>query len=198
VPDGFELPLSLQFATPLSEPAAPLRHHENRLARGLVWLALGLLLLWPSSPPHRAMGLTLADLRDDPDLTPERFMRYFADFKFELGRDVRDPETFLARRAGDCDDFATLAARLLREKGYTTKLVVVFMPKDVHVVCYVSEARGYLDFNCRKNAKPLVFCDSGLATIATCVSDSFRTRWRTVSEFVYDKGARHFVSTEFR
>ncbi len=52
---------------------------------------------------------------------------------------------FLASRSGDCDDPAMFVADLRREKGYSTRLVAVFMPHDVHVVCYVAETNSYLD-----------------------------------------------------
>ncbi len=146
-----------------------------------------------------AEAVTLSELRADRELTPERLMRYFADFKFELGREVRKPEVFLAAKAGDCDDFATLAADLLREKGYTTRLVAVFMPRDVHVICYVKETNSYLDYNCRKKPSPLVKCDGELSAIAASVAQSFRTQWRSASEFTMEAGgARRFVMTEFR
>jgi hypothetical protein len=145
-----------------------------------------------------ATALTLAELRADSKLTPERLIQYFADFKFELGRTVQKPETFLAAQAGDCDDFATLAADLLREKGYTTRLVAVFMPNEVHVVCYVKETNGYLDYNCRRKPSPLVKCDGQLSAIALSVARSFRTQWRSVSEFAMEPdGGRRFLLTEF-
>ncbi len=142
-------------------------------------------------------ALSLAELRADRGLTPERFMAYFADFKFELEREVRKPDVFLQSRSGDCDDFATLAANVLREKGYTTRLVVVFMPDTVHVVCYVAETKSYLDYNCRKNSSPLVKCDGNLSAIAGSIAASFRLPWQSVSEFTVQDGGRHFVMTEF-
>jgi hypothetical protein len=142
--------------------------------------------------------VTLAELRGDPQLTPERLMAYIADFRFELNRQVRQPEAFLAARSGDCDDFATLAANLLREKGYSTRLVAVFMPHDVHVVCYVAESHSYLDYNRRKQASPLMKCKGDLGAIATSVAESFRSPWRSVSEFTFQDGGRRFVSTVFR
>jgi hypothetical protein len=158
-----------------------------------------LVVIWLIVGGHPAWALTLAELRGDAKLTPERFIKYFADFKFELNRTVRKPETFLAAQAGDCDDFATLAAELLREKGYTTRLVVIFMPDAVHVVCYVQEANCYLDYNCRKKLAPLVKCGSQLSDIAASVAESFHSPWRSVSEFTSERdGTRHFVSTEFR
>jgi hypothetical protein len=158
----------------------------------------GVAMLWLLSPGGVARAVTLAELRADPKLTPERLMSYFVDFKFELGRQVRQPETFLASRAGDCDDFATLAAGLLREKGYSTRLVVVFMPHDVHVVCYVAESHGYLDYNRRKQAMPLVRCKEDLEAIAASVAESFRSSWRSASEFTLHNGTRRFASTVFR
>jgi hypothetical protein len=145
-----------------------------------------------------AGAITLAGLRAEPGLTPESFIKHFADFKFEIARDVRAPDTFLKNQSGDCDDFATLAADLLRERGYTTRLVVVYMPHDVHVVCYVSETNAYLDYNCRRQLSPLVKCDGNISSIATSVAASFRAPWRSVSEFTFQNGARHFISTVFR
>ena len=161
-----------------------------------VWLLL--LAICLCLPQRAISAVTLAELKAEPGLTPERFMRHFADFKFELGREVRPPETFLKNQSGDCDDFATLAADILRARGYTTRLVAVFMPHDVHVVCYVAEANSYLDYNCHQQASPLVKCDGKLAAIAASVAASFRAPWRSVSEFTFHQGARQFVSTEFR
>ncbi len=172
-------------------PAAQRRRRITLIPAGF-WISLLLL------SARLASAETLADLRGDPHLTPEGLMKHFADFKFDLGRDVRNPETFLASKAGDCDDFATLAADLLREKGYTTRLVAVYMPHDVHVVCYVAETGSYLDYNRRKKASPLVKCKGDLAAIAGKVAESFRTKWRSVSEFTLQKGVRHFVTTVFR
>ena len=160
----------------------------------LGWLAILAFLLSADG----ARALTLAELRAEPNLTPERLMAHFADFKFELGRQVRQPEAFLASRCGDCDDFATLAADVLRDKGYSTRLVVVHMSHDVHVVCYVAEANGYLDYNRRKHAAPLLKCDANLAAIAASVAQSFRSPWRSASEISFRNGARRFVSTVFR
>ncbi|HOX55322.1 MAG TPA: transglutaminase domain-containing protein [Candidatus Paceibacterota bacterium] len=144
-----------------------------------------------------ARAVTLAELRADPKLTPERLIAYFADFKFEANRQVRQPEAFLASRSGDCDDFATLAADLLREKGYSPRLVAVYMPNEVHVVCYVAETQSYLDYNRRRQPSPLVRCDGDLGVIAARVAESFRTSWRSVSEFTFTKGVRRFVTTVF-
>ncbi len=168
---------------------------RTRLAMVLHAVLIPMFLLWGDGS---AAAITLAELRADAKLTPERLMKYFAGFKFELGRTVQKPEAFLAAQAGDCDDFATLAADLLREKGYTTRLVAVFMPREVHVVCYVKETNGYLDYNCRRKPSPLVKCDGQLSAIALSVARSFRAQWRSVSEFTMKAdGATNFVMTEF-
>src|SRR4051794_15270885 len=108
-----------------------------RIVLGLCLLTMGL----------DASALDVETLRRDPNLTPENFARYFQGFHFELNEKIQAPDVFLARETGDCDDYATLAADLLKERGYTTRLLVVFMPKNTHVVCYVEETKSYLDFN---------------------------------------------------
>ena len=168
--------------------------HWSRRAIPVCGVALGLGLICAAAP---APAATLEELRADAKLTPERFIKEFADFKFSLGRSVRKPETFLSARAGDCDDFATLAADVLRQKGYTPRLIAVFMPREVHVVCYVAETKSYLDFNRRGQSSPLVSSTGELANIAASVAKSFRADWRSVSEFTFRNGTRSFVKSEF-
>lgn len=176
------------------------RAGTHRATRGCSRLLFGLLtsLYLAVSLIPTAKALTLDELRSSPELTPERFTKYFADFTFALGRETRDPQTFLANRCGDCDDFATLAASVLREKGYTTRLVVVYMTNAAHVVCYVAETKGYLDFNRRQAPNSLVSCDADLASIGASVAESFHMNWRSASEFSVNNGVRKFVLTTFR
>jgi len=141
--------------------------------------------------------MSLQELRADANLTPERLLRSFADFKFKLGEEVQSFESFLASKAGDCDDFATLAATLLREKGYTPKLVAVFMERQVHVICFVAETKTYLDFNNRKLACASVSSDGTLSDIARKVAQSFHASWTCASEFVYKGSHRHTLATDF-
>jgi hypothetical protein len=171
------------------------RNAGKQIATGLAGWLVALLMACCAFPVR---ALTLAELQADPDLTPERFIKYFADFKFELGRSVRSYDAFLASQSGDCDDFATLAAEVLRKKGYTTRLVVVYLPAETHVVCYVAETGSYLDYNNRKFPSPLVKCDADLAAIGASVARSFRSQWRSVSEFTLENGSRRFLLTEFR
>jgi hypothetical protein len=126
---------------------------------------------------------TLDQLRNDAHLTPERFMNYFRDFQFQLREKRQSPEVFLATQSGDCDDFAILAAEVLHEKNYTTRLIAVFMEGQTHVVCYVDEIHGYLDFNRRRDSSPVQAADGSLEDVADKVAAYFRTPWRSVSEF---------------
>jgi hypothetical protein len=144
------------------------------------------------------VGDPLAVLRESAELTPVHLIRHFADFTFELGDQLQPPERFLERKQGDCDDFASLASTLLTERGYHAKLVVVVMATESHVVCYVAEIKGFLDFNFRSRENPIVTSENSLEDIAKQVSATFQTDWVTASEFVYRNGSRYFLDTVFR
>ena len=157
---------------------------------GFRWGATGLLALLAMlsgavtiRAQTNAPLLTVAQLRNDPRLTPERFARYFRDFAFKFGETRQVPSDFLAARTGDCEDFAGLASEILREKNYTTKLVAVFMKGQTHVVCYVDEIHGYLDYNLRKEASAVQLADGKLEEIADKVASYFRSPWHSASEF---------------
>src|SRR5688500_2415603 len=102
------------------------------------------------------LALSLDDLKARKDLALVQFAAYFEDFEFTFRIEVQSPEVFLASRDGDCDDYSTLAATVLRERGYTPRLIAVRMPGVTHVVCYVEETGAYLDYNNRAGANRLV------------------------------------------
>jgi hypothetical protein len=137
----------------------------------------------------------LADFRGEKELTPDSLIRQFADFTFELGETIQEPEQFLQRKRGDCDDFARLVALLLAERGYKPRIVAVAMEGETHVVCYVPEVKGFLDFNHRAAAQPVTQCAGTLESIAELVSAEFRTKWRMVSEIRFENAKRVFVET---
>jgi len=157
------------------------------------------------SRPFLVLGLMVGSsqggefvlLKQDRDLTPQRLLSRVADFAYELGDGVQDAETFLRRRRGDCDDFANLADQVLTERGWQAKLVVVMMEGQTHVVCYVREAPGFLDFNRRALPDPIVLSDGSLEDIAEKVAASFRSRWWTVAEFEYRDGSAVFLQSAF-
>jgi len=143
-------------------------------------------------------AVTLEQLRQDPDLTPERLISYFRDFKFKLGEKVQSPEMFLASQSGDCDDFASLASEILRERKYTTRLIAVFMDGQTHVVCYVEEIKGYLDYNHRNERSAIQATTGDLEDVANKVATFFRLPWRCASEFTYHAGDRRIGRIVFR
>ena len=156
----------------------------------LLLLALSVLALAPG-----LRALTLEELQNDPHLTPERLAARFAAFKFELRPEIQPPKKFLERRAGDCDDFATLAADVLRARGYTPHLVEVRMPGAIHAVCYVEETRSYLDYNRRSSCRRAVPCQGSLTAIAARVARSFNTEWTAVAEFSWERGSERTLQT---
>jgi hypothetical protein len=140
-------------------------------------------------------GVTLDELRNDPDLTPRKLMARLSRFKYELHVEVQKPEDFLATETGDCDDFAILAATVLRDKGYTPRLIAVRMPGLTHVVCYIPQIGSYLDYNNRVYFRPLIKCKPELNEIADRVSKSFDSSWTTASEFLYTNQVKVMVTT---
>src|SRR5688572_19803040 len=98
------------------------------------WFWMSVLFIAPILGTQAA---TLDELRKDKNLTPETFASFFADFKYKRRDEVLKPAAFLKGREGDCDDYATLAALVLREKGFTPHLIAVRIPGEVHVVCYI-------------------------------------------------------------
>jgi hypothetical protein len=140
-------------------------------------------------------GLTLDDLRRSPDLTPATFASHFHNFEFAFRREVQRPEAFLASKSGDCDDFSTLAAAVLREKGYTPRLISIRMPGVTHVVCYIEETGAYLDYNFRNSSGALVRSGSSVAEIAESVARSYNLKWNSASEFTFDSGVKRLVHT---
>jgi hypothetical protein len=162
------------------------------------WRATVALLLVVICGSPMVQATTLKDLEGQTKLTPEGLLRKFANFKFKLFDGVQPREQFLATQTGDCDDFATLAADLLGEHGYTTHLVAVTMEQQVHVVCYVAEANAYLDYNNRKLTAPLVPTNGRLADIAGKVARSFHSTWRCASEYIFKDGVQHMVKTDFK
>ena len=149
----------------------------RRLLAGLVALLLA---------PGPASALTLKDLLEEKDLTPKKFATRFADFEYEFGADVLPADVFLSRRKGDCDDYAVLADHVLRHHRQTPRLIHVRMVGRVaHAVCYVTEAKAFLDYNNRKYAINVERCGASLREIATQVAESFKANWTSVSEFTY-------------
>jgi hypothetical protein len=129
--------------------------------------------------------------------TPEQFARKFSQFSFCFHAEVQDPRVFLSTKSGDCDDFAILAAETLAKSGYETRLLAVRMKGETHVVCYVPAVKGYLDYNNRAAANPLVYCDGSLQCIAGNVARSFKRNWVSAYEFSYRQKVKWLVNNIF-
>jgi hypothetical protein len=140
-------------------------------------------------------ALSLEDLRKEKNLTPPKFASYFRNFSFNFRKDVQRAEVFLATKSGDCDDYSVLAAKILREKGYTPRLISVRMPGVTHVVCYIEETRSYLDYNFRGYTVGINSRDNVLETIAENVARSYEASWSSASEFTYSSGVKRLVQT---
>jgi hypothetical protein len=139
----------------------------------------------------------LNDLLVQKDLTPEGLAHVIADFAFELAPQVQAPEIFLQRKKGDCADYANLASLVLSHRGYNTKMVVVMMSNQTHVVCYVKEAGGFLDYNYRADSHPVIASDGTLEDIAGKVAGYFRSPWHMASAFRYQDGSAVYLDSVF-
>jgi hypothetical protein len=72
------------------------------------------------------------------------------------------------------------------------------MDSQVHVVCYVEEVKGYLDYNLRERATAVQATNGELEDMAEKVAATFRSPWRCVSEFSYQAGVRRLGRIAFR
>jgi hypothetical protein len=143
----------------------------------------------------RISGLTLDELQNVRQLTPEVFARFFRDFEFKYHDHVQAPEMFLATQSGDCDDYATLASQVLKQHGYSPRLIAVRMAGLVHVVCYIPEVNAYLDYNQRSSPSALVRSGAQLADVARSVARSYSAKWVSASEFTYESGVKRLIAT---
>ena len=146
-------------------------------------------------PLTRSNAITLSELRGMAKITPESFASYFSDFEFKFHDEVQDHEKFLASKSGDCDDYATLAADVLSKHGYTPRLIAIRMKGETHVVCYINETRSYLVYNCRKDDKKTVPCDSSIKEIARKVAKSFGRDWVATYQFTFSEGVKRLVQS---
>jgi hypothetical protein len=158
------------------------------MIRGTRFLRLCAVAVAAAAGGGRLDALLVSDLLADPKMTPSKFASYFIDFKFETHPfDVQEPDDFLARQGGDCIDYAVLADYVLKRDGYGTRLIrVEMLGKDMgHAVCYITQSRGYLDYNNRAYFFSLTHCGSSIREIATKVADSFDANWTFAQEFTY-------------
>lgn len=163
-------------------PDAPARRWRRRAA---LVAAAALLAVF------QTRAVTLSQLQQDRRLTPKRFANYFADFGYDFSVAVQPAEIFLAREKGDCDDYAVLADYVLNPRGCGTRLIHVRLVGQVpHAVCYVGQAKAYLDYNNRDVFFTLARSGPSLREIATKVAASFEANWTSATEFTYSYRTR--------
>ena len=170
----------------VNDQMSRLRFRSGRWLRWRHGLLLPLPVAWRRDPGGLAPGC---------ETDSRSFASSFADFSYKFHEEIQTPEVFLATQNGDCDDYATLADLILREKGYTTRLMAVRMPGLTHVVCYVAETKCYLDFNNRTYLVRTVSSGGSLQDVARKVAKSFEANWTSASEFTYGNGVKRLVTT---
>jgi hypothetical protein len=92
--------------------------------------------------------------------------------------------------------YAVLADKVLKSKGYQTRLILVRLPGEtLHDVCYVGGDGAYID--CSEDLFILALNYSGatIREIADHYGGYVTMNWTSASEFVFTNGARQLVST---
>lgn len=93
-------------------------------------------------------------------------------------------------------NYAVLADKVLKEKGYQTRLIVARLPgESLHDVCYVGQDGAYID--CSEEHYILALNSSGetIREIADDYSDYVKMNWTSASEFIFTNGVRQLIST---
>lgn len=169
-------------------PPSQARRPRPRRGIGRALVAVGLTLLCSSSSALKPTDyFHLKDLEKAPSMTPEQFANLFERFFYEFHPRVNEPEEFLLRRAGDCDDYAVLAAYILGLKGHKTRLMQVQLTGDNvdHAIVFVTDNNVYLDYNNRKLRQKVIKSEPTLRSVAALVAASFKQSWTTAFEFTY-------------
>jgi hypothetical protein len=155
-------------------------------------VALGALLL------GQARAVTMDDLTHDSKMTPKRFANHFEDFTFEAFPFVEDPNVFLQTQNGCCQDYAILGAYVMGLRKYDTHIIrVLLVSGEAHDVCYVTQAKVYLDYNLRTYFTNVQRSGPRIREIASKVADSFDQNWTSASEYTYtySEGVKHVTLT---
>ena len=93
-------------------------------------------------------------------------------------------------------NYAVLADKVLKTKGFHTRLIVIRLPGEtVHDVCYVNEDKAYID--CSEDRFILALNHSGetIREIADDYSAYVNMNWTSASEFTYTNGGRQLIAT---
>lgn len=114
-------------------------------------LSLGMLPAAGSEPAPSAGVLALARLYPTPEALAsflKREVTFRGDPEIFGRRDYwQAPEEFLARRQGDCEDYALLTEAVLRHQGVEAFVFSLYGPGYAHTVCLFREGDRYHIFN---------------------------------------------------
>jgi hypothetical protein len=153
----------------------------------LRWAGLAMICSGLAFTVGALRAFTLADLLADSRLTPKRFADRFWDFDYQVFPYVQDPDVFLKSKTGNCQDYAIMADYVLKRKTYQTRLIhVVLACGSAHDVCYVTQVKGYLDYNNRIYSRNVQRSGRTVREIADQAAASFDQDWTTASVYTYD------------
>lgn len=124
--------------------------------------------------------------------TPEALVRFLKEtISFKEDPDLfgqpdywQEPEEFLARRAGDCEDYAVLTQAILTLQGKEAFLLSLYGPQGyAHTVCVFIEGGRY---NAINEDQLIRYRASSLQELATFISPVWS--WAAVAEQVGHRG----------
>lgn len=207
VPGTSSPPANLQVTLSGVPPAAGL----TREAEGLkltIWGTVGADMVVESSSnlanafawqPITTLLLTNAVPTDGGSPTPPPADALEAAFvpaleSYLLAVDTSNPVVFF--RLVMPYSHVILADKVLRAKGYQTRLVVVRLAGEtLHDVCYVGQDAAYIDCSDATYVLALNHSGATLREIADDFGAYVSMNWTSASEFVYTNGSRQLLST---
>jgi hypothetical protein len=93
-------------------------------------------------------------------------------------------------------NYAVLADKVLKSKGYQTRLIVTRLAGEtLHDVCYVGEDAAYIDCSEDRFILALNYSGATIREIADDYGGYVSMNWTSASEFVFTNGVRQLVST---
>jgi hypothetical protein len=93
-------------------------------------------------------------------------------------------------------NYAVLADKVLKGKGYQTYLVVVRLPGEtLHDVCYANQDQAYIDCSEATFVLALNHCGPTIREIADDYGGYVSMNWTSASTFTFTNGIRHLMGT---
>jgi hypothetical protein len=93
-------------------------------------------------------------------------------------------------------DYVILASIVLKDKGYTPRLIVVNMPGILcDDACYVNEVGSFIHYNWANSILQLEGSRPSIRQIANTLAKSLNLAWVSASEFTYSNGLGQILAT---